>query len=458
MLGKNTDRKRTNRFDLTKVSIACVCLLLVFALALSASGCSKGGLPGKNAPEYKSILDWEYAMDTFGPDAYKDMMGREGEKILKTVTDVLGYDNLKQTELQATKAKDMVSVRSYLKYKGGKKDNSFIGAMTAWQPAKPGMIKGFQPDGLLGLFAIGNPTQLIDLMAEWAIESGQIEDFIDELPDGERAEIKMTYKIIRMTAKGYLSEARDEYFPLFGDEIVVAVYVNDDFVGWDDQWEAEGFEEASPVHVIAAIELSKPGLAEMIEDLIDENMELLSQISGPSYSFDEFGEYVYEEPEFKIHTKKVDGVKISYFEIEEDFSVAWAEIKNIFFIGNLEAIENLGDFYRPGKSQFAMASPYCEYVFINADEIVDSLVPDEAFDELEDSLDMMKDYGGDEDLVEMMEDMADILLDSDDFGIFQVVMQTRGGGFETTLSCGTPIADLIMIGLEFAEYSLEEGL
>ena len=147
MLGKNNDRRRMDRLGLTRVACASICLLLVFALAVSTSGCGKGGLPGKKAPEYKPILDWEYWMDTFGPDAYKDMLDRDERKILNTVIDVIGIDNLEQTGLQATKTKDMVNVRSVLKYKGGKKDNSFIAAMTAWKPAKPGLIKGFQPEG-----------------------------------------------------------------------------------------------------------------------------------------------------------------------------------------------------------------------------------------------------------------------------------------------------------------------
>ncbi len=216
-------------------------LLIQFCIA---SGCSGGGLKGEDAPEYEPLLDWDYAMENFGFEAWKEDEFAYVEGIDAIMT-ALGVDRIMQKDIQAKIADDTVSVRAFWEHQFKPDDKSLARAILKWDPVKPGLVKGFQEDNLVGIYAISNPTELVDIFMEWFIDSGAWEEAIESCMDDTKSEAKAGYGIARMTAKGLWVEAQEDYFPYIGDEIAIAVYVNRRFAGWDDYREEESFDKTS---------------------------------------------------------------------------------------------------------------------------------------------------------------------------------------------------------------------
>ena len=426
--------------------------ILLLLLAVT-SGCTGGGMKGMKAPEYEPLLDWDYAMENFGFEILKEDTSSIDENIDAVVT-ALGIDRIRQGGIQAEKTEDMVSVISSWEHCKRLKDKSLIRRLLKWEPVKPELVKGFQEEDLAGIFALGNPTELVDLVLDWFITGEAWDELLEGLSKDDRGEAKTWYGVARMTVKGYWMEAREDYWSYIGDEIAAAAYVNRDFTGWDENRDGDTFDKASPVHCIIAVELKQPGLSDALKEMYTDNEAWLKDILfAPSFYDIEDPGFPEPDDEFlELHTKKIGGEEICYIDVDGYVQVAWYESDNMLFIGDLAAIENIDEYYDASNPTSGLTDRYCKFTYVDGDMLVEYVIPDDEFETMSGDFDEVQNsYSQNE--ADAIQDFIEILNAGGEYGVYQKVFVTEDEGFEITLQCSKRIADIYLSYMKIAEAS-----
>lgn len=432
-------------------------LITILLITLGFAGCGddkisfEQSLPGKEAPEYEKLVDMELWMNKFDIDDLTKEMYDEERILVEGAMDVLGYENLKQTDKKATISDGMVYASSTIKYDGDEDDDSFYASMLAWEPGSADLIAGFDPKEAYGIIAMGNPTGFIDFIVPWVTDSGALKNFLGDMSEemDEFAEMNLAFNLAKMTIKGYWYTAQEDYYPLFGDELVIAIYENDNFIGWEDINHADSFEEGSPLRLIIAIETGEPGIADELKDAIDHYADMFDEMINPRYSY-----YEKEEKEgFTIKTRKVGGNRIYYFDIEEAIQIGWTEYEGALFISDLTTLENIDDYYDTSRKVKNLPGKYNGYMAINVDKLRDDFFNPFAR-EIKDGMDGMEEYV-DEEIYEMYENVFDYFEDGD-LGIIQVISVYSGNEVNGRLVVTKDMADLMLLGHEFLSTMIDK--
>jgi hypothetical protein len=167
---------------------------------------------------------------------------------------------------------------------------------------------------------------------------------------------KPVFEAVRKTMK-------KEVFSYMQNEVVFAAYYNSEFVGWDRMYEADNFTEGSPVRMMGAFALQKPGIAGSVNDII--KAFYTSVMAGMDIGFD-----TGYDPSIDILMKPWDGYDIYYVDIDDFFQLAWAEYQGVAFISDMDTIENLHRYYNPRNSIKVTPRYYNTYCTINLGNIV----------------------------------------------------------------------------------------
>jgi len=436
-------------------------LLLVFVLLAIASmftGCGNKNssldikLPGKEASEYERLVDMEFWMDKFDIDLLARDMHDEEKMLFEGLMDVLGYENLKQVEKKATISDGIVYAGSKIKYEGEEDDDTLYASIMNWEPGNANLIAGFDPEDTYAIVAMGNPTGLTDVLLEWVTGSRALRDFIKDMAEetGGEDEVPLILSFIKMTLKGYWYTAQEDYYPYIGDELVFALFENDDFVGWEDIDYADSFENGSPVRFIIALETDKTGLADEIKDAIEYYTDLFTDMMGGySYGYyeEEYGDM------FEVKTKRADDYDIHYVDLEDVFQLGWAEYRGALFISDLETLKNLDDYYDASGPVKDVPTEFNGYMTINVEKIVEDFY-DPFEDNLREEMEWVEDYV-DEDVYELYEDMFE-MLDAGNLGVIKVYSVFGAGEAVGMISASQPMADLMLKAYDYLAMMIDE--
>jgi len=429
--------------------------LLLITLGLAGCGDDKisfeQSLPGEEASEYEKLVDMEFWMNKFDVDELTGEMYDEERILVEGAIDVLGYENLKQTEKKATISDGMVFASSTIKYDGDEDDDSFYASMLAWEPGNADIIAGFDPGEAYAMIGMGNPKSYIDFIIPWVTDSGALRNFLGDMgeEDDEIGEMILAFNLIKMTIKGYWYTAQEDYYPLFGDEIVIAIYENDNFIGWEDINDADSFEEGSPLRLIIAVETGEPGIADELKDAIDYYTDMFDEMINPRYGYDRDE----EEDVFEIETEKVGGNKIYYFDIEDAIQIGWTEHKGVLFISDLVTLENIDDYYDTSRKVKNLPAEYNGYLAINVDKLRNDFYKPFA-GEIKGEMDGMEEYV-DEEVYEMYENVLDYMEDGD-LGTIQLISIFGGDEVNGRLVVTKDMADLMLLGHEFLSTMIDK--
>ena len=317
------------------------------------------------ADKYKVLLDYDHWMGNLDIEEYEEYIGEDWMEFMDVVLASIGFEKWEQVELSASLKGDEVHLTSVLRYDKEEGEESLSAFLLDWKPGDADLLRGIQRENLIGLLALGNPTGLLDAKMKWLIDSDLIGNLLDAFPlPDDVAQIRLGVGAAKMTAKGYWYEAKEKYYPLIGDEIIIAVFSNKDFKGWDNYWEAESYAEVMPVKPLIAIELGEPGLVEVINEAVDDYIGMFKSMSY-SMSDDEMDEF------FKIHKQRAEGYEIYYFDFEGEFQIAWTEYEGALFVSDLETIEDLPDYFNPNRKTEIVMNRYNEYLYFNMDEVME---------------------------------------------------------------------------------------
>jgi len=312
--------------------------------------------------DYMTLMDTNYWMN----DLY-DMMESVSEKeraIFYAVNDGIGFLEWDLVALDAMYYGDKISIRSIDEYTG--REDTLLGLMHNVEPVAPEVISKFLPENQLMTFAFGNPHGTAEALLSWLFDGDAFVDMMciatgigDEFRDGWNNEA-------RPIASGYVNTLREVVLPYLGDEKLITFYWNENFIGWEDIDDATDFNTGSPVRFIAAASMAEPGFADSIMDIIHAfYMATPEMIRGSSDEFD---------PGFEIDVMEGEGYIIHYIDLDESFQIAWTEFGGVFFISDLQTIQNLRDYYNPRKPVRKVPARYISYFYFNVDNVVDNFL------------------------------------------------------------------------------------
>jgi hypothetical protein len=411
-----------------------------------------GELPGEDAPEYEILLDMGYWLENYNLEKLVEMFGwdldSDVERVLKTIEKACGCNNWRQKELWATDYEGSIHVKSVVECRTHYGDDSFSALLVGWEPGVPDLINNFSRDDLIALYAVGNPTGFLDVMMEWFVETGWMRRIIESMPlDEEEAIFKLVLRNIQMLAKGYWYTAKEDLYPLLGDEKVLALYTNDDFVGWENLWSAETPEEFMMAHIIVAVELREPGFTERFTEYAQDYADVL----GLAFSFGRPS----DKERFRIQVMEADGYEIYYMDVEDLFHIGWAEYGGAFFISNPDTLSNLPHYFVPSSPIRTPFDGYNEYFYMNADLASEIFFqPFDAF--IGEELVWMEGTGEDE-YIKALQDIRALLGSGElgEIGVYDVIH-----GYEVTITMGADrvLADLMLKVVDVLEYTFEEGV
>ena len=425
-------------------------LMLAFLLALPIPLYARGSddLPGRDAPEYTRLLDIKKGMQSYKSEEFLGLLGmafgEEGADLLKAIEDACGCNNWEQNILRATEYDGNVYIKTVMDYVPVEEDESLSMLLADWKPCSPKIIKGFNRDNILALYDFGNPKGAFDVLMKWFTDTDALENIIESMPgEEEKAFIEIFVKQMQMLAKGYWYDAKDDYYPLIGDEIVLAVYPNEDYVGWDDIWSAESTEEYMMARIILAVQTSKPGLADVITDTAEECIDLFSAMHAFDYSGED-----YEKPE--VLTTEGDGYAIHYIDIEGAFQIAWCEYGGAMFLSDLDTLQDLPEFFDKALPYKMDVKKFNEYMYLNADGLVDIFYEPATwfFEDMFWSMDAPED----EEFTAKLDEMNTMLL-SGELGEIEIVEVISGHTCEINMKAGRVSADLMLEGIDLFKYA-----
>ncbi len=430
----------------------------LFAGILIFAGCeeeeeflSRVEMSGEQAPQYEKLLDMEY-WNKFMDMSYVTGMTIEGQdELMERMLDIMGYSNLVQKDVKATVADGRVKVASSIAYEGDEADDNIYALSTGLKPAKAKLLRGFDAEQALILIAAGNPKGSVDVLMKWFTESQSFSDYMDAIGDfantmgetGFSSEFDMVFTMAKMTAKGYWYTAQEDYWPLIGEELVIALYENPDFIGWEDIDSSETYYEGSPVRPLIALALGEDGLTEKANDAAKHYIDMFTEMMG-MYSYD-------EEPveRYKIETKSVKGGEINFVNFEDAFALAWMEHDGALFISDLQFLENLDNYFDSSRKAKNIPNVYGSFLSLNAGAIVENFyTPFE--DDIQDEIDMMKD-NGDEKMADMLGEIVGMLTPEGGLGIITLSQTVDGAATDYYLEAEQPAADLMLRGLTLFE-------
>jgi len=430
-------------------------LMLAFLLALPIPLYARGSdeLPGKDAPKYTELLDVQKWMETCSPKELLEILdmglGDEGEEFYKALEDACGCKNWEQNILRATLYEGNVYIKTALEYKPLQDDESICALLADWKPCKPQIIKGFSRDNLLALYSLGNPKGVLDASMKWFADTDSIPNIIESLPlEEEEAFIKLMFKQMQMIAKGYWYDAKEDYYPLLGDEMTLAVYTNENYVGWDNIWSAKSPEEYMMARIILAVETAKPGLADEITKVVEDYIDIFSEL-GVFY-----GHYGNDpEEEIEILTMEADGYTIRYIDIEGVFKIGWTEYGGAFFVSDPATLKNLPAYFDKSLPNKMDVNKFNQYMYLNTDRVIDVFYdPIEWF--FKDEFTYWTNPS-DKEGNAALDEMNKLLL-SGELGEIEVVKIIDGHNAQVDMKAGQVSADLMLKGIELYKGFLKD--
>jgi hypothetical protein len=343
-------------------------LIIALALILAIMGGCKGEpgeppesekLEGKEVPEYAALLDpdvWAVELDP------KEIAESEEEaKIIEMGLKALGILNWEKVSLEAREADGSIGVRSIMKYAG--EEGTLMDLLSKVQPAESAVIKALTRDDLVGMFSVGNYEGGFNAFLEWLIEGDYVENMLKETGGQEAAGF---WPMAKGWLIGMRETLKEDVYPFVGDECALAIYMNEDFVGWEKMMEAETTAQALPVRVLGVLSTEKTGFGGTMLDTMEEIV--MSSPMGMFLMMAGGEEGLIPEPE----TEKGDGYDIYYLDFGDDVKIAWAEYEGGLFISSLDTIENLPDYYDPKKPAEGTPSKYNAYAMFDLDTCVEN--------------------------------------------------------------------------------------
>jgi len=432
-------------------------LMFAFLLALPIPLYARGSdeLPGKDAPKYAELLDMQKWMETCNPEGFIDIFlgfgpGEKGEQLNKAIEDACGCRNWEQNKLRATIYEGDVYIKTTLEYKPVQDDESLSALLADWKPCKPQIIRGFNPDDLLALYGFGNPKAALDVLMKWFTDTDSIPNIIESLPlEEEKAFIKLLFKQMQMVGKGYWYDAKEDIYPFLGDEITVAVYTNEDYVGWDNIWSAETPDEYMMARIILAMETAKPGFADIMTKAVGDYLDIFSELG----IF--FGHYGDESKEkIEILTMEADGYTIHYIDIEGEFQIGWTEYGGAFFVSDPSTLKNLPAYFDKSLPNEMKIKKFNEYMYLNADGLVDVFY-DPIIWFFQDEFSYWTNPPEKEGVAALGE--MNNLLKSGELGDIEVIEVINGHNAELNMRAGQVSADLMLKGIGLCKNLTEGG-
>ena len=308
--------------------------------------------------DYETLMDTNYWMN----DLYDllESASEEERAIFYAVNDGIGFLEWDLVALDAMYYAGKISIRSIDRYNGG--EDTLLGMMHNVEPVAPEIISKFLPENQLMTLAFGNPHGSAEALLSWLFDGDAFVDMMsvatgvgDEFKEGWNNEAKPI-------ASGYVNTLREVVLPYLGDEKLITFYWNEDFIGWEDIDDATDFYTGSPVRFILAGSMAEPGFADSIMDIIHAfYMATPEMIRGMSGEFD---------PGFEIDVMEGEGYIIHYIDLDESFQIAWTEFGGVFFLSDLQTIQNLRDYYNPRKPVRKVPARYNSYFYFNFDNVV----------------------------------------------------------------------------------------
>ncbi len=406
-----------------------------------------------NVSKYTQPFELDKWVAMLDPLKITSGMDEKWQVMAEVIADAIGLNGWEQTKLEASADGPDVVVDSIVQLKDGSRDDSLSALSLDWDAVKSNVPSYFQRDGLLKLVAIGDPDGALDVMLEWVINSDSFKEVIDSIPvDETYFPIKPLLNTFKMTVKGYWYTAREDYYPMVGDALCIGMYANDDFLGWEDQYDADSFLEWSPVRVVIALELGEPGLTDAVNSALENYLPLLNDIFGFSrydYDYDEQGRYIgrsrSEDKGLQVESQKMFGHDVHYLDFDGEFQLAWMEYGNALVISDLDTIKNIDACFNPSMPVKGLPAKFNDYIYADIDGMLD-VAYHPIRDEITYEYDWWRDYG-DEDIVGMADAiLAD--LDNSVLGTMEMYDVRDGERFKTHVRMTPAMGDLLLKGYD----------
>jgi hypothetical protein len=230
--------------------------------------------------------------------------------------------------------------------------------------------------------------------------------------------------------------------------MTLAVYTNENYVGWDNIWSAKSPEEYMMARIILAVETAKPGLADEITKVVEDYIDIFSEL-GVFY-----GHYGNDpEEEIEILTMEADGYTIRYIDIEGVFKIGWTEYGGAFFVSDPATLKNLPAYFDKSLPNKMDVNKFNQYMYLNTDRVIDVFYdPIEWF--FKDEFTYWTNPS-DKEGNAALDEMNKLLL-SGELGEIEVVKIIDGHNAQVDMKAGQVSADLMLKGIELYKGFLKD--
>jgi hypothetical protein len=415
--------------------------LLVLALALilmMIAGCQgEGGAPpagqkleGKDVPEYKALLNVTEWANEFDPEALG--MTEEEREGYEAFEKAVGLWNWEHVSLEAKEADGSIGVRTVAKFTGA--EDTLMAHVSKIQPAQSKIVKNLSRNNLVGMYAVGNYEGGINAAMDWLMEGESFKGMLDDF-GGEEA--SSGWEMMKPMVTGIRETLKEEAFPYIGDELVFAVFANEDFIGWDEIHNAETLTETMPIRFIGALSLEKAGFADSIGDIVENiimatPLGMMVMMAGEEMDLLAGAEH-----------KSGDGYDITYFDLEDDVLLGWAEYEGGLFISDLDTLEKLPDFYTPGNPAKDAPAEYNFYCMLDFDTCISEFYePNKEM--AAEIVEEIRVYEEEEEAADMVEEIFSIIDAGEKFGAFEMIGYNSPDGAVGSIKMSSAAGPLVL--------------
>jgi hypothetical protein len=402
--------------------------------------------------DYEALLNPDDLFTGIDPE----FVGASDEEmeIFEIINQALGFLAWETVSVDAMEYGGLISIRSISEYIG--EEGTMFAEWIKVPPTKPEIINGFASENMLGACAVGDFPAEVTSVYDWVLESEKFEQMLAAIA-GDDMSVTMGWNMAKPVFDAVRTTMKKEVFSYMMNELVFAVYYNSDFIGWDRMYNADSFTEGSPVKVMGAFALEKPGIAGSVNDIIKAfyNSTMASLDMGTATGYD---------PSIDIMMKPWDGYDIYYVDIDEFFQLAWTEYQGVAFISDMNTIENLHRYYNPRNSIKVTPRYYNGYGNISIGNIVCKFVkPFEA--DIQEALEELREYGDMDGFgeIEVAEWALSVIDEGCSLGNIEIWSYDEGNRFVMIMNmnstAGPIILDAFRLMEEFGEYifGLDDG-
>jgi hypothetical protein len=373
-------------------------------------------------------------------------------EIFEIINQALGFTTWETVSVDAMQYGGLISVRSIAEYVG--ENGTMFAEWIKVPPTKPRIINGFSSENLLGLAAVGDFPAETTSVLDWVLDSEKFEHMLATIA-GDDKSVMMGWKMTKPVFNAVRQTMKKEIFSYMQNEVVFAAYYNSEFTGWDRMYEADNFTEGSPVKVMGAFALDKPGIAGSVNDII--KAFYTSVMAALDMGFD-----TGYDPSIDILMKPWNGYDIYYVDIDDFFQLAWAEYEGVAFISDMNTIENLHRYFNPRNAIKVTPRLYNTYGNIGLGNIVCKFIkPFEQ--ELREELEDMREYEGFAGIeeIEMAEWALSIVDKGCSLGNIEIWNYDEGNRFVIIMNMKSTTGPVILDAFEmlerFGEYLFGSG-